>query len=201
MIRDWRSRWGREMPFYWVQLANFMSPKDPPAASEWAELREAQSMTLSLPNTGQALAIDIGEAADIHPRNKQDVGLRLALLALHRTYGKIDVVDSGPTLQNVEFKGREVVLTFDHAEGMHAKGRYGYPKGFTIAGEDQVFHWAPARIDGNRIIVWHPDIASPKAVRYAWADNPDDANVYNEAGLPMGAFRTDVWRGVTAGRE
>ncbi|MCB0651045.1 MAG: sialate O-acetylesterase [Saprospiraceae bacterium] len=201
MIRDWRSRWGREMPFYWVQLANFMSPKDPPAASEWAELREAQSMTLSLPNTGQALAIDIGEAADIHPRNKQDVGLRLALLALNRTYGKKAVADSGPTLQNVEFKGREVVLTFDHAEGMHAKGRYGYPKGFTIAGEDQVFHWAPARIDGNRIIVWHPDIASPKAVRYAWADNPDDANVYNEAGLPMGAFRTDVWRGVTAGRE
>lgn len=201
LIRDWRSRWGRELPFYWVQLANFMAPKDPPTSSAWAELREAQTLTLALPHTGQALAIDIGQADDIHPRNKQDVGLRLALAALHRTYGKKDVVPSGPAYKNMEIKGREVILTFDYAEGLTATGRYGYPRGFAIAGEDQVFHWAPARIDGNRIIVWHPAVTQPAAVRYAWADNPDDANVYNGAGLPMGPFRTDAWRGVTWGKE
>jgi sialate O-acetylesterase len=198
MIRDWRKQWGNpDMGFYFVQLANFMAPRDKPVASEWAELREAQALTLSLPKTGMAVTIDIGEADDIHPRNKQDVGKRLALAALYGTYGK-DVVYSGPVFKSMEVKDKVVVLEFDPmGSELMVKDKYGYVKGFAVAGEDRVFHWARGVVQGKRVILECPDVKVPVAVRYAWADNPDDANLYNAEGLPAGPFRTDNWPGIT----
>ncbi len=197
MIQDWRSRWGDDFPFLWVQLANFKAEQNEPGDSDWAELREAQSMALSLPNTGQAVIIDIGEANDIHPRNKQDVGYRLAQSALHIAYGK-DIVFSGPQLQSSTFTDGVATLSFTHTgSGLMAKDRYGYLKGFAIAGEDQVWHWAQASINGNQITVWSVEVENPVAVRYAWADNPADANLYNVEGFPASPFRTDSWKGIT----
>lgn len=200
-INDWRMLWGREMPFYFVQLANYMEASPVPAQSEWAELREAQTMTLSLPNTGMAVTIDIGEANDIHPRNKQDVGLRLALNALKFTYDQ-DVVPCGPLYKSSQVKGDEMVISFDHVGGgLMAKDKYGYLKGFSIAGADKQWHWAMARIDGDRVVVWSPKVAKPVAVRYGWAHNPEDVNLYNKEGLPASPFRTDDWPGVTVNRK
>lgn len=195
MITDWRERWGQDFPFFWVQLANFMERKDQPVDSAWAELREAQSRTLSLPKTGQAVIIDIGEANDIHPRNKQDVGKRLALAALKVAYGKEDVVFSGPTLKEAKFEDGKAVLTFENVgEGLKAKD--GEVKGFAVAGDDRVFKWAKAEIDGDKVVVSSPDVPKPTAVRYAWADNPE-ATLYNSEDLPASPFRTDEWPGVT----
>lgn len=195
MIRDWRKQWKyAEMPFYWVQLANFMKPAEEPGQSDWAELRESQHLTLELPYTGEALAIDIGETEDIHPRNKQDVGHRLALNALAKTYGK-EVEFSGPEYQSMKIDGNRIILTFNHiAQGLVAKDKYGYLKGFTIAGADQKFVYAQAAIKGNTIVVSSDEIENPVAVRYAWADNPIDANLYNSVGLPASPFRTDTWK-------
>lgn len=197
MITDWREQWGQgDFPFLFVQLANFMQRKDQPTESAWAELREAQSKTLELPSTGQAVIIDIGEAGDIHPRNKQDVGKRLALAAMKVAYGKDDVVYSGPTLKNATFEDGKAVLTFENVgSGLEAKGDT--LKGFAIAGEDRVFKWADARIEGDKIIVSSDEVKNPMAVRYAWADNPE-ATLYNAEGLPASPFRTDDWKGVTA---
>ena len=192
LINDWRTHWNQgEFPFLWVSLANYMQPKEIPGESGWAELREAQSMTLSLPNTGMALAIDIGEANDIHPRNKQDVGYRLALNALKVAYGK-DIVYSGPVFKSVEWQGNKAIVTFDHvADGLVAKDKYGYVKGFTIAGADQKFHWAQAQIiNRNQVVVYSDQVNTPVKLRYGWADNPDDVNLYNSAGLPADPFRT-----------
>ncbi len=194
MINDWRSKWGSEFPFYWVQLANFMAKDDQPVNSGWAELREAQTMTLLLPRTGQAVIIDIGDADDIHPRNKQDVGLRLAYNALNKDYGLKDVVYSGPTFQSMDIQGDKAVITFDNApEGLRVHNRYGYVEGFAIAGSDKKFYWAKAYADGNKIIVQSDKVKSPVAVRYGWSNNPD-INLYNKAGLPATPFRTDDWR-------
>ncbi len=200
MITDWRERWGQgDFPFLFVQLANFKQRKDQPADSDWAELREAQSMTLELPKTGQAVIIDIGEAGDIHPRNKQDVGKRLALAAMAVAYDKKDVVSSGPVLKDAKFEDDKAVLTFDHVGGgLEAKG--GALKGFAIAGEDRVFKWADAKIEGDTIVVSSSEVKNPKAVRYAWADNPE-ATLYNAEGLPASPFRTDEWPGVTEGKQ
>ncbi|MFT5121883.1 MAG: sialate O-acetylesterase [Kiritimatiellia bacterium] len=196
MINDWRKHWSPELSFYFVQLANFMAPTDAPQESAWAELREAQSMTLSLPKTGQAVIIDIGEAADIHPKNKQDVGLRLAYHALAKDYGK-KVVYSGPTYQSMKKDGAKIRLAFDHLGG-GLKAVDGQPlKHFAIAGADQKFVWADAVIDGGEVIVSSPQVAEPVAVRYAWANNPEGCNLYNAAGLPASPFRTDDWPGVT----
>jgi sialate O-acetylesterase len=202
MIKDWRVHWREgDFPFLFVQLANYMKPKDDPFDSEWAELREAQAMTLSLPNTGMALAIDIGSASDIHPTNKQDVGKRLALNALKKAYNQ-DVVFSGPTFQSMTAEGNKLRLNFTNmGSGLIAKDRYGYIKGFAIAGADKIFYWATALLDGNSIILWSDKVPNPVAVRYAWADNPDDANLYNLEGLPAVPFRTDSWRGLTEGRK
>ncbi|MEZ4824848.1 MAG: sialate O-acetylesterase [Bacteroidia bacterium] len=201
MIQDWRNHWNRDFPFLFVQLANFMAPKDQPGESEWAELREAQNMTLNLHKTGQALAIDIGEADDIHPRNKQDVGYRLALAALKIAYEK-SIVYSGPTYRSMQVRGNKIVLDFENTgSGMEAHDRYGYLRGFAIAGADKHFVWAKAEIQGNQIVVWSEEVPAPVAVRYAWADNPDDANLYNKEGLPAGPFRTDLWEGITVGRK
>ncbi|MDQ8205263.1 sialate O-acetylesterase [Pelagicoccus sp. SDUM812003] len=201
LIKDWRHGWGWDFPFYWAQLANYMAPQKKPINSAWAELREAQDFALGLPRTGQAVLIDLGEADDIHPRNKRDVGYRLALNALYDTYG-MDLVHTGPRFRAMTPKGREMVLSFDHTQGgLHAvNDRYGYLKGFTVAGDDQVFHWAKARIVGDKVIVSSPNVRKVVAVRYAWASNPDDANLYNGEGLPAAPFRTDDWQGVTFGK-
>jgi sialate O-acetylesterase len=194
LINDWRQQFNNpQMPFLFVQLANFMMPDKKPTDSDWARLREAQTMTLQLPNTGMALAIDIGEANDIHPLNKQDVGKRLALAALNISYGK-DVVSSGPMYQSMQVDGSIIRLTLnDGGSPMVAQDKYGYLRGFAIAGEDKVFYWAKARFDGTQVLVYHPDVKNPVAVRYAWGNNPDDANLYNAAGLPAVPFRTDDW--------
>lgn len=198
MIRDWRDRWGGEFPFLFVQLANYMAPREIPQGSDWAELREAQLMALDLKKTGMAVIIDIGEADDIHPRNKQDVGHRLALAARHIAYGE-DLVWSGPIYDSMKKKKDAIQIAFAHAgSGLVAKDRYGYLKGFTIAGPDSVFHWAKAEIvDEDKVKVWNPDIKKPIAVRYGWAANPDDVNLYNKEGLPASPFRTDDWPGIT----
>jgi len=201
LIKDWRNHWENpEMGFYFVQLANFMQPRDQPAESEWAELREAQLMALSLPKTGMAVTIDIGEADDIHPRNKQDVGKRLALAALHDTYGK-EVVYSGPVFKSMQAEGDQVLVSFDPmGSGLLVKDKYGYVKGFSVAGADRVFHWARGTQEGNTIVLHCDQVKDPVAVRYGWADNPDDVNLYNQEGLPASPFRTDDWPGITAER-
>ena len=197
MIKNWREKWGTEFPFYWVQLANYMAADSLPAESTWAELREAQTMALSLSKTGQALAIDIGNPNDIHPRNKQEVGRRLSLIALHNEYGHTDLVYSGPQFRSMQIEGNKAILSFDHAEsGLIAIERYGYLRGFAIAGADGKFVWAKAKIDGDKVVVWSDQIANPVAVRYNWGNNPD-GTLYNAEGLPAVPFRTDDWKGIT----
>jgi sialate O-acetylesterase len=200
MIKSWWNAWGQagqeDFSFLFVQLANFMDRKDNPGDSSWAELREAQTMTLELPNTGMAVIVDIGDAKDIHPKNKQDVGKRLALWALAKTYDK-DVVYSGPLYKSMEKKGKQIVVSFDHVGGgLVAKGGESL-KGFAIAGADRQFVWADAKIEGDKIVVSSDKVADPVAVRYAWADNPI-CNLYNKADLPASPFRTDTWPGLTA---
>jgi sialate O-acetylesterase len=202
MITDWRTKWGEgDFTFLWVQLANFMKSNDQPVGSEWAELREAQTMTLKLPKTGMALAIDIGQADDIHPKNKQDVGYRLALNALKIAYDK-NVVNSGPSYKAMNIEENKIRLSFENmGSGLMAKDKYNYLKGFAIAGNDKKFYWANAIIENNSVLVWSDKVKTPAAVRYAWADNPDDANLYNQEGLPAVPFRTDQWQGLTEGRK
>jgi sialate O-acetylesterase len=201
MINNWREDWGQgNFPFLFVQLANFMELKDQPGEDEWAELREAQLLTLQLPNTGIAVTIDIGEANDIHPRNKQDVGKRLALSALKVAYNK-DIVYSGPIYKSMQVEGDKVRLSFEHTgSGLIVHDKYGYLKGFTIAGADRKFHWAKACLEGNEVVVWSEEVKNPVAVRYGWAINPDDVNIYNKEGLPASPFRTDTWPGITEGK-
>jgi sialate O-acetylesterase len=194
MIRNWRSAWGHEFPFYFVQLANWHASKAEPDESDWAELREAQTMTLREPQTGMAVTIDIGDENDIHPRNKVDVGRRLAAWALAGTYGQ-KIVPSGPLFERFTIEGEKVRIRFKYGGGLKTSDG-GVVKGFAIAGEDRRFVWAEARIDGDAVVVWSPKVLKPVAVRYAWADNPV-ANLYNGAGLPASPFRTDAWPGIT----
>ncbi len=194
LIHDWRGAWRQpEMPFLFVQLANWQAAVPEPAESAWAELREAQLRTLSVEHTGMAVAIDIGEADDIHPKNKADVGHRLAQGALAGTYGR-DVAPSGPLYDSFAQEGVAIRVRFRHAAGLTARG--GPPTGFAITADDHRWHWAEARIDGEAIVVRSPDVASPVAVRYGWANNPS-CNLYNADGLPASPFRTDDWPGVT----
>ena len=202
MIKDWRTRWGEgDFPFFIVQLANFQKSDPNPKDDAWAELREAQSMTAkTLPKTGIAVTIDIGDAADIHPKNKQEVGRRLALCAEAIAYGK-KVEYSGPAykLMSPAKGGSALKLTFDHAAGgLTAKGDK--LTGFAIAGEDKKFVWADAQIEGNSVIVSSPEVPHPVAVRYAWHTNPV-CNLYNKAGLPASPFRTDDWPGITVNNK
>ncbi|GHT54160.1 9-O-acetylesterase [Bacteroidia bacterium] len=190
MIRDWRKAWGRDFPFYFVQLANFKEQKPEPVYSDWAELREAQLQTLHLDNTGMAVTIDIGEAKDIHPKNKQDVGLRLALNARAKTYNE-KIPYSGPVYQSYKIQGDEIHIRFS-ADKLKTSD-CSEIKGFAIAGSDHVFHWANAVIKGNEVTVSSPEVKFPVAVRYAWADNPV-CNLYDGAGLPASPFRTDNWK-------
>jgi len=200
MIKNWRNDWGQgDFPFLFVQLANFRAVNPQPTESDWAELREAQLMTLALPNTGMAVIIDIGEADDIHPKNKQDVGKRLALWALARSYGK-ELVYSGPIYKSMKIKGNEIILYFDHVGGGLIAAGDESLKGFAIAGADRKFVWADAKIDGDNIVVSSGEVSAPVAVRYAWADNPV-CNLYNEEGLPASPFRTDNWGGITVDKK
>ncbi len=194
LIRSWRQAWGQgDFPFLFVQLANYLPRRPEPTESAWAELREAQLMTfLTVPKTGMAVAIDIGEADDIHPRNKQDVGKRLALAALAIAYGQ-KVVYSGPIFRSLRVEGNRVRLFFDHVgSGLMAKGDK--LVGFAIAGEDKKFVWANARIEGNTVVVWSEKVLRPVEVRYGWADNPE-CNLYNREGLPASPFRAVIERG------
>lgn len=189
MIGSWRERWGQgDYYFLLAQLSAFdVNWKG------WCEVREAQTQTLSLPDTAMAVTVDIGSATDIHPRNKLDVGHRLALGALAKAYGKA-IVYSGPLYRSMEKKERQIVLSFDHiGSGLMAKGADEL-KGFIIAGADRVFHRARAKIEGERIAVSSPDVPDPVAVRYAWANYPPEANLYNREGLPASPFRTDDFK-------
>lgn len=202
MIKSWREEWGLgDFPFYWVQLADFKAEKAEPAESDWAELREAQTMTMkALPNTGEAVIIDIGEGKDIHPKNKQDVAKRLARWALAETYKVPGIAARSPLYKVMEKQGSKIVLSFDNVGTKAGDWRpfdVAEPIGFTIAGADKKFVPAKAVIlpDG-RIEVSSEAVAEPVAVRYAWADNPV-CNMYSAAGLPLTPFRTDDFPGVT----
>jgi len=200
MIGDWRTHWGEgDFPFYIVQLANWQALQKQPGDDAWAELREAQSLTAkTAPHTGIAVIIDIGDAADIHPKDKQDVGKRLALNALAKDYGK-RVAYSGPIYRSMRKHGREISVRFEHVDrGLVAKGDK--PEGFAIAGADRKWVWADAKIAGGTVVVSSPQVSNPVAVRYAWAINPI-CNLYNTAGLPASPFRTDDWPGVTANNK
>jgi sialate O-acetylesterase len=189
LIRDWRRRWGQgDFPFLFVQLASLNAPPTEPGNSRLAAMREAQATSLALPQTGMAVTIDIGEAKDVHPRNKQDVGRRLALIAEAQVYGR-SVTSSGPVFESMSIEGRSARIRFRHTEGgLVAQG--GTLAGFAIAGKDGTFAWADARIDGETVVVSSPRVEEPAIVRYAWADNPP-ATLSNGAGLPARPFRTD----------
>lgn len=199
LITDWRRKWDQgDFPFLFVQLANFKKPLDQPAPSDWAELREAQDMTLRLKNTGMASAIDIGEAGDIHPKNKQEVGRRLALAARKLSYGD-KVVASGPRYRSMQIKGNEIHIRFtDVGGGLKTKDGSKSLGEFQIAGKDRRFYWANAEIvDKQTVKVVAPEVSEPVAVRFAWQDNPAALNLYNAADLPANPFRTDNWPGLT----
>lgn len=191
LIECWRNTFrSPKLPFYFVQLAGFMQPDTVPVNSQWALLREAQDMTTKLPNTGMATAADIGDAVDIHPKNKQEVGRRLALLALAKDYKK-PIEFSGPLFQSYRINGNTVNIRFSHAQGIHTRDN-ALLKGFAIAGTDQKFYKAFAEIKGNEIRVSSEQVSNPVSVRYAWANNPD-GNLFNAANLPALPFRTDNW--------
>ncbi len=194
MIQNWRGKWNRgDFPFLFVQLHNYMESHDYPTESNWARTREAQMEALKLPNTAMAVAIDLGEWNDIHPLNKKDVAKRLALAARKTAYHEKDLVASGPIFQSMEIKGKRSILTFSNVgSGFVVQGSQ-KPKHFAVAGKDKKFVWAKAKIKGNKIIVWNSEVKKPVAVRYAWADNSEDANLFNKEGLPAAPFRTDNW--------
>lgn len=202
MIQHWRDEWGQgDFPFYYVQLADFQDEVDEPGESNWAELREAQTMTMDrLRNVGQAVIIDVGEGRDIHPRNKQTVGDRLARWALAMDYHK-KIEYMGPSYQSMRKEGNKIILTFNHV----GQGLYAFdtrePQGFTIAGSDKTFVRAEAKIiSSTEMEIWSESVENPVAVRYAWANNPV-CNMYSRDGLPMTPFRTDNWPGVTFGEN
>jgi sialate O-acetylesterase len=212
LIRDWRKQWKQgDFPFYFCQISNFGQHVTKPRESTEAELRESQSLALALPNTGQAITIDLGEEADIHYRDKQPAGVRLARLALAGTYGK-SVQSSGPVFNSFKLEGHAIRITFLHAEGglvarpipatyrpksslatslpLQRPSPHSQLEGFAICGEDHIWHWADAYLDGDTVVVSSASTPHPVAVRYAWADNPI-TNLYNREGLPATPFRTD----------
>ncbi|MEO6719161.1 MAG: sialate O-acetylesterase [Ferruginibacter sp.] len=199
MITDWRQQWKQgDFPFYFVQLATFNANNgNSQKGSDWAELREAQTLTLSLPNTGMAVTTDIGNPTDIHPTNKMDVGKRLAAVALNKAYGKGNVF-SGPSYQAMKVDGNKIIISFENiGGGLSAKNKYGYLQGFEIAGADKQFHYAKAFIEGDKVVVYHDGVDKPVAVRFGWADDDSDNNLFNKEGFPAVPFRTDDWKGIT----
>lgn len=207
MVSSWRKLWGRgEFPFYYVQLANWVKPNDAPEGGDgWAKIRDAQRKTIcAVPHTGMASTIDIGNSEDIHPKDKQDVGKRLALWALKNDYGFTNIVESGPLYKSMKIEGNKIRLSFDctgtglmvgEKDGIRLTKEVagGTLKWFAIAGADKKWFWADAKIDGDTVVVSSPDVSSPVAVRYAFCMNPLGANLYNKEGLPASPFRTDNW--------
>jgi sialate O-acetylesterase len=193
MITQWRKdRKDKNLPFLWVQLANYRKTQEPNEISVWAHLRDSQSKALSLKNTAQAVIIDIGDPKDIHPKNKKDVGYRLSLGARKIAYLE-DIEYSGPVYNSFKIKGDSIVIGFNHiGKGLRTPDKYGYIKGFTIAGKDGKFKWAKATIKDNKVFVWNESLSHPIFIRYAWSDNPEDANLYNSEGLPASPFHFKV---------
>ncbi|HZJ60145.1 MAG TPA: sialate O-acetylesterase [Chitinophagaceae bacterium] len=192
LITDWRNKWKEgSIPFLFVQLPNFMEVNYLPSESQWAELREAQLKSLSVPNVGMAVTIDLGEWNDIHPDRKKEVGERLALAAEKIAYGEKDIVSSGPVYQSSTIEGNKVIISFTNTGSGLITNDGEELSQFAIAGADKKFVWAKAKIEGDKVVVWNEDIADPMYVRYAWADNPDNPNLYNKEGLPASPFRTD----------
>ena len=192
LIRDWRSKWNEgDIPFLYAQLPGFMEVEYSPSESDWAQLRQSQLETLAVPNTGMAVTIDLGEWNDIHPLNKKDVGERLALWAEHLSTGSEDSDYSGPIYQSYTRAGNKMILSFSHTgSGLMVRGS-GDLYYFSIAGADKKYIWASAAIDGDKVIVWNDKLANPVSVRYAWANNPEGANLCNRKGLPASPFETD----------
>ncbi|MFD1601401.1 sialate O-acetylesterase [Flavobacterium artemisiae] len=202
MINDWRTKFKQgNFPFYFVQLSTFDEfGGNSQKGSRWAELREAQSETLKLPNTGMAVTTDIGNAKDIHPTNKQDIGLRLAAIAMNDIYGKKQV-HSGPTYKSQEIKGSQIILTFDNIGSGLSTPNNDELKGFEIAGADKVFHSAKAIIKDNKIIVSSDKVQNPVAAHYGWADDDTEINLFNKEKFPASPFRTDNWEMITANEK
>jgi len=197
MISSWRKEWrgsNPEFPFLWVQLPNYGKvDSTPPAQAPWAILRESQTAALALPKTGQVVAIDLGRADELHPRNKQDVGARMALEARDVAYGQ-HVVSSGPTYKQHVVRGKQVVIEFANiGGGLVSRTSDGSVTGFAIAGNDHRFVWANAKLEGNRVVVWNDQVTTPVAVRYLWTNSPLAPVLYNRDGLPAAPFRTDTW--------
>lgn len=202
LVSSWRQLFVSEnLPFYYVQLTSWQEPNPDPAGGDgWVYVREAQRKALErIPNTGMAVTIDVGDAKDIHPKNKRAVGERLAQWALHRDYGK-NLVPSGPLYKSMQAKGNKIRVEFNYSDSGLTVGKRGIDasaessvRGFAIAGADKKWHWANAQIDGTAIVVSHPDVPVPVAVRYAFSNNPVNANLYNAEGLPASPFRTDEW--------
>ncbi|MBD8347603.1 sialate O-acetylesterase [Dysgonomonas sp. HGC4] len=192
LITDWRMKWNRaDLPFILAQLPNFMMAKKQPSESNWAMLREAQSKVLEIPNTGMTVNIDLGEWNDIHPLNKKEVGHRLALCAMKIAYGDKKIISSAPRYNSMVVDGSKITLSFTEiGNGFASTEKL---KGFAVAGKDKQFVWADAKTEGDKVIVWSDKVKSPLAVRYAWADNPEGANLRNKEGLPSSPFRTDNW--------
>jgi sialate O-acetylesterase len=193
MIEDWRTRWEDDFAFYFVQLANFKKPTVQPGIdSEWATVQNQQRLTLDLAGTGMATINDVGAANDIHPKDKKTVGQRLARWALKNQYNK-NVVVSGPLFESATFDGDRAIVKFQHL-GTGLKTSDGKsPQRFEIAGADRKWHWATAKIDNGTVVCTCPAVAKPVAVRYAWAANPEGANLVNSEGLPASLFRSDNW--------
>ena len=206
LVNGWRKVFqNKDLAFYWVQLANFRKENENPAGGDgWAKIREAQTQALDIPGTGMAVITDIGAANDIHPRNKQDVGWRLAQWALHQTYGKKNVVPAGPLFKSQKVEGDSIRLTFNYVgKGLMVGKKTGLEptmevkagklSHFAIAGEDKKWFWAEATIDGETVVVKSSDVPKPVAVRYGYTMNPAKANLYNKEGVPASPFRTDGW--------
>ncbi|HEU0125293.1 MAG TPA: sialate O-acetylesterase, partial [Flavobacterium sp.] len=193
LIETWRTQLNQEkLPFLVVQLTNYMDPKLEPVESSWAALRQQQSNLLKIDNTGLAVTIDLGEWNDIHPLNKYDVGRRLALQARKLVYGEKKLIASGPLFKSMQRKENQLVLSFDNiGSGLISKSGNTL-NGFAIAGQDGKFVWAKATIEGDKIIIWNNEIRNPIKVRYAWADNPDTANLYNKENLPASPFEAQL---------
>ncbi|MBA4319722.1 MAG: hypothetical protein C0412_15075 [Flavobacterium sp.] len=198
LIKDWRMKWNKgDFPFYFVQLSSYDILKgNSNNGSMWAELREAQAMTLNLPNTGMCVTTDIGNPKDVHPTNKQDVGKRLAAIALNNLYNK-NIVCSGPTFKSMEIQGNQIIASFENTgSGLSTSDKYGYVKGFEIAGSDQVFYYAKAQIVNNKVVIYNENVPNPVAIHLGWADDASDANLYNREGFPAVPFRTDEWKSI-----
>ncbi len=197
LIQDWRRLWGTDLPFLFVQLANYQAENgNSNLGSEWAELREAQTLALQLPKTGMAVALDIGDSKDIHPKNTHDVGKRLAREAMRAAYGEV-LPPGSPTQPQVQFLENRIVVAFPTE--CVVRDKYGYVHGFEVAGEDRVFHYAKAEVSGSAVVVQSAAVPRPVAVRYAWADDPNDVNLFTEEGFPVAPFRSDDWKCRTEG--